>query len=181
MNLLKFIYTTFFLILLTSCFGSIDKRGTISGFYPEKNLVKTIGGKFKIGPLPSPWKKEKIEFRALYFINEIDSSSITVSSWCKGAFDDGRLKDLSRRMTRGITEIEIIEHKTTQIDLRDAMQQSLFGKMDGVPIYMKTYVMKKNECVFDFIYVTIPNKREYEKDFDNMVHGFEYIKGPKIM
>ena len=162
-----------------SCLGGgIDKTGTVSHYHEGK--VKTHGGGlFAIGVLPKNWQQKKIKERAILFLNKDDGASITVSSWCKSAFDDSPLLTLSDQLLLGITDIKRLETVQQSIAGRDALQTSVTGLAEGAPVYLRSYVMKSNGCVFDFLYVATPHVFDSVVDFDQMVQNFDYLQDPK--
>lgn len=166
-------------LLLIHCFGSVDKRGSVSGY--NDGIIKTVGGNFHIGKLPENWRQKEINFRAVLFQNERTQSTITVSSWCKRAFDDGSLQTLTEQLYSGLENLKIIESHDESLDGRESRVTAARGKLDSQPVYLKTYVLKMNECVFDFLYVATPDKLSDAADFDVMVEGFSYGQGPRIL
>lgn len=192
---MRFTIFIFFLLLsLTSCFGNpVEIRGTVYGH--EKGIVKTVGGRFAIGKLPSPWKERRIRERAVLFENPNDHSTITVSAWCKGAVDDVSQDVLSHSLIRALKAAKILEKKEIPLGGRQAIMARFTGELDHAPVYLKTYVLKMNQCVFDFYYVATGSASVAEatstkgarspllseKDFDQMVQGFVYLKGPEVL
>lgn len=166
-------------LFFLSCFGGIDKRGSVTGYY--NGIVRTRGGSFKIGSLPPYWKRHRIRYRALLFQNRFDRSTVTIDAWCQSAFDDGPLAELSRELYRGIADYRVTSTESGMLAGRAVLRTDGTGTLDGRRIYMTTYVLKMNECVFDFIYVSESGQRPYLRDFENMVKGFEYIQGPDIL
>lgn len=164
---------------LSSCFKGLDLRGTVRKY--DKGLVQTIGGSFSVGRLPDIWKSRKIDENAALLQNQQDNATITLSSWCKGAFNDGTLAELSQQLYGSLVDYKILEQRTLPIDDREGLITAVTGTLDGKPMYLKTFVLKMNQCVFDFVYVTVPEARIGETDFDAMVSGFHFISGPDIL
>lgn len=161
------------------CFGGIDARGSVRSY--EQGLVTTEGGSFRVGTLPEYWQRQKIDYRAALLKNSRDGSTITISSWCKGAFDDGSLKELSEQLYSALANYRIIEERMIPLADRDARLTTARGFIDGKEVFLKTYVLKMNVCVFDFAYVSTPDGLGDIGDFDAMVAGFQYVKGPPIL
>lgn len=180
----KFISIFCFLILFASCFGgNVYRRGSVIG-YNNKGLVKTHGGSFRIGILPSDWRLEKIRYRAVLFVHRDTHESIMIDSWCQGAADDGSLESLTEQLYLAMNQSQITHQEVVQLDGRKALHASGLGTVDGKNIYMATYVLKMNACVFDFVYVTESADQgpgAHLDDFEAAVRGFHYIKGPRIL
>lgn len=171
-----FVLLIYFLFFLASCFGSLDKTGSVTGYY--NGVVRTKGGQFKLGILPNHWKQKKIKFHALLFENQLDHSTITIDSFCRSAVDGGSLEKQTELMLRGMRDVKIVERNLEVLSGRDALHTLVTGKADGRRIYADFYVLKMNECVFDFFYITYPEETQYHSDFKSMVKGFEYVDGP---
>lgn len=169
-------------LFLASCFGSgIEKRGTVYGY--ENGRVKTVGGHFFVGQLPDDWKVEKIRARAVLFRNREDRSTITLSSWCRGAVEDDPQEQLSGKILQTVSAGRVLSLKKDFVlaDGSRATETSLEGEMDREPVFVKSLVIKRHDCVFDFYYVTRPSRRNFESDFDRMVRDFRYGHGPEIL
>ncbi len=168
------------ILFLSSCFGGgVDKRGSVTGY--RNGVVQTEGGSFRIGLLPAGWIKKSFSYRAVLFVHQSLNASISVNSFCKGSFDDGPLEALSRQVFYGVAEQKIRRKQKLHLDGRDALRTILSGKVDGASVMLDGVVLKMNECVFDFVYSSVPD--DYSAgagDFENLVHGFHYISGPRI-
>ncbi len=59
------------------------------------------------------------------------------------------------------------------LDRREALHTHLDAKLDGVPMTLDLYVMKRNGCIFDLSYAAPPDAfaRGYG-DFQRFVDGF---------
>lgn len=167
------------MIVLQGCFGTIDKRGSVRGY--ADGVVKTVGGQFLVTPLSKDWVKKQVGRRALLFQNRSDSSTITISSWCKRAFDDGSPKSLSEQLYYGLDKLKVMDEAAVPLGGRTGYMMEASGELDSAPIHLKSYVVKMNECVFDFLYVTSPERKASVGDFDRMVSGFKYVKGPNLL
>lgn len=176
------IFLFFLWLPFMSCFGNpIDTRGTVYGH--ENGIIKTVGGRFAIGPLPSSWKERRLRERAVLFENLNDQATITVSSWCKGSIDDVSQEVLSQNLISTLADAKTLEKKEVPLGGRRAVMTRATGELDHAPVYLKTYVIKMNQCVFDFYYVGFSHTalQGSEQDFDEMVRGFVYLKGPEVL
>lgn len=167
------------LIFFNACFGHVDKRGSVTGI--QGNTVATVGGRFRIGPLSPAWVQKELKYRAVVFTHNSYSSSIALSAFCKGAYDDIRLSILTDQLFYSITNRKRLFQKTVLMDRREAQRTVVNGKMDGAPIVVDVVVLKMNECVFDFSLSSVPG--DYEKtrgDFEKFYQGFHYLEGPPL-
>lgn len=178
----RFFHSILFFILflsLTSCFGKVDKAGSVYDY--NEGRVMTKGGEFQIGKLGKEWERQKFSYRAILFQHKKTLSTISINSFCGNAFDDGPLELLSRQLFYGVTDQKVKLKKKINIDGREALRQSIKGEMDGAAVVLDTVVLKMNECVFDFVSVSHP--KSYKKivsDFESLFEGFRYIRGPKL-
>ena len=167
-------------IFLSGCFGAnIYKKGSVNGY--KDGVVLTHGGSFRVGQLASYWRERPINYRAVFFQNQNDASTITIDSWCKYAVDDSELDVLALQINRRLSDFKLIKQHFLPLAGREAIYSEVSGKMDGVQVYMSSYILKMNECVFDFIYVGYQADSPSHDDFNQMVRQFEFIKGPKIL
>lgn len=172
----KFLILLFF---LTSCFGGVDKRGSVTSYRP--GLVMTEGGSFKVGELSSDWQKKDLGYRAAIFGNEKLQASLGVDSFCKGSFNDAPLSLLAKQLTYGMTQVKKRKETNLRLENREALRSVTSGALDGAPIILDTVVLKMNECVFDFFYTSSPD--DYANgvgEFEKFFKGFRYLRGPSI-
>lgn len=180
MKFIKFI-SVLVILLCTAC-GAIYKPGSVRGYDPKTASVLTYGGgAFRVGVLPSNWQRESIKWKAVLFRERETQATITVSSWCKSAFSDEPLKDLDRELYHGLSKVRVLDSQTVKLAHFDARRTTAIGEFDGRAVRLRTYVLKLNECVFDFAYVTKDGRTAYQKDFDTMVLGFDYLVGPDLL
>lgn len=168
----------FLSLILSGCFGAgIDKRGSVYGY--ENGRVKTVGGDFFVGKLPPIWRMQKIRARAILFRNKADASTITVSSWCGRAAEGDSQADLSRKVVQVVRGGRV--HwlvKEIPLAFGTASETLVTGELDGEPVRVRSVVIKRQGCVFDFLHVTDPQKTAHESDFDIFVRGFQTGKQP---
>lgn len=166
-------------ILLSSCFGTIDKRGSIKSL--KDGVVFTRGGQFRIGTLSPEWIRTPLKFRALIWNNSQNHNTIMVSSFCKRSRSDGPIKGLMDELFIGMTEKKTVSDKEFLLDGRLALSRKLSGKMDGLLVQMQAVVQKRDDCTFDFVYVATPKTFDAnKKDFDALYNGFRYVSGPAL-
>lgn len=168
----------FLLLLLSSCFGGgVDKKGSVSGY--KSGVVVTEGGSFRVGPLPSDWVRRPFGYKAILFVHRTKRSSIGVDAFCKRSFDDAPLEVLTRQLFYDLTDQHTLAQREVQLDGRQALRTTLSGRLDGAPVMLDVVVLKMNECLFDFFYVSSPG--QYADDvaqFESFTSGFKYVKGP---
>ncbi|MBI2339130.1 MAG: hypothetical protein HYU99_02025 [Deltaproteobacteria bacterium] len=165
-------------LVLFSCFGGgVEKRGSVKGY--RNGAVITEGGSFRVGPLPETWRRKSFSYRAVLFEQSASGRTISISTFCKGSFDDAPLKILTNQLFYNITAQRRRFQKILNLDGREALRTAVAGKVDGAEIVLDTVVLKMNECVFDFVYVSKPESYPGGvSDFEGFYGGFKYIAGP---
>jgi hypothetical protein len=168
-------------LALSGC-GGIYKPGSVQKYDAKAGQILTnAGGAFRIGRLPANWQQQKIDWRAVLFRDSQTQATITVSSWCKSAFSDSELTSLDRELYHGLSNVHIVDTKYLKLSQFNAKRTTASGTFDGRGVFLRTYVLKLNECVFDFAYVAEPGHTGAAGDFDTMVKGFQYLKGPNLL
>lgn len=167
------------MVAVNGCFGGIEQAGSVLNY--QEDIVKTQGGAFRIGRVVPPWKRHRVNYRALVFENPLDGATLTIDSWCKGAFDDAPIAILADQLTKGLVDFKVTTQRTVILGGREALRTSATGMMDGRRVFLCFYVLKMNNCVFDFVYVALKENLESLAQFDDIVQGFEYLRGPRIL
>lgn len=164
--------------VLSSCFGGgVDKRGSVKSY--KDGLVTTRGGLFKVGQLSNQWFEKPIGYKAILFKHRQHEASITVDAFCKGSFDDSPLHLLAQQLFYNLERFQIKSQKKFTLDDRQALRTIVDGKLDGAPVTIDSVVLKKNECVFDFVLTTTPEAHQKtNNDFENFFGQFQYVSGP---
>jgi hypothetical protein len=66
-----------------------------------------------------------------------------------------------------------VKEETVPFDRREARHTVMKAKLDGVPLVWDAYVMKKNGCVYDMVYVAPPDRfEEGTAAFERFAQGF---------
>ncbi|HEX8953495.1 MAG TPA: hypothetical protein VF945_16680, partial [Polyangia bacterium] len=63
--------------------------------------------------------------------------------------------------------------ETVPLDRREALRTRVTAKLDGVPMTLELYVVKRDGCIFDLSYAAPPDAFERgAADFRRFVDGF---------
>jgi hypothetical protein len=129
-------------------------------------------GSFKTGPIPASWQRESVPGAMLAF-RDRDGGMVNVYSRCGQDGDDVPLGALTNHLLIGFTDRDVKSQKVIPLDGREAMHTIVHGKLDGVPVALSIYVMKKDGCVYDLVWVAPPERFDAGLDgFDGFVQGF---------
>jgi hypothetical protein len=136
----------------------------------------------QVGPVPSSWRRIQVEGADLAFRDEAREGSTLFDVRCGGRDDDAPLSALTGHLIMGTTEREIASQETVPFDGREAMHTLLRAKLDGVPMQYDIYVMKKDGCVYDIVYVAAPdNFVEGAQDFERFARGVRAFSSPRAV
>src|SRR4030095_4055785 len=171
---LKILPALLILSLLPACFGGVDKTGKVKSYAP--GVVHTEKGFYNVGPLSESWKLERIPpYKMINFYSAEFKSSIETDAFCDDAFDDASLQVLTTHLHFDLTDRKIKSEKEFMLDNRGALRTVALGKVDGVEIVLDSVVLKKNNCLFDFVLVGDPaHHGKAAVDFENFFGGFKY-------
>jgi hypothetical protein len=128
---------------------------------------------FRTGDVPATWRRVQLEGVQLAFHDDASNGSITVHAQCGRDADDVPLSALTKHLLIGFTEREFTREDTIPFDGREALHTEVFAKLDGVRLGLSIYVLKKDGCVYDLVYVAAPDRYPTGLPaFDSFVRGF---------
>lgn len=129
--------------------------------------------RYRIGEVPPGWKLVKLSGNDLAY-QAVDSGHVmAVNSTCRD-FEDAPLPVLTRQLLMGFSDRQLIQQETHPLDDgRDALFSRYDAKLDGVPTELQLVVMKKDGCVYDFIYLSPPGRFDEKRAvFDALLSQF---------
>ncbi len=142
-------------LLLTACFAC-----SASGTSFESNLFHAPNGvAFRVGDIAPVWHRVDTGDASLAFRDD-RGSSILVDGRCSLRGDDIPLIALTNQLVMGTTDREYVSEETIPFDRREARHTVMRAKLDGVQMVWDVYVMKKDACVYDVVYVAPPDRFE---------------------
>ena len=148
--------------------------------FPDSSAPKS--GNYKVSPPQDPWKTVPVgEISATLDAQKADmafedtrtGAIISLNSLCH-KYTKTSLEELSRNLVLGIKDKNIVREAKLEVSGAQAMDTTIQGEVEGSRVQIRTVVLKKSACTYDFIHVTIPEKAALtEKDFDVFVASFE--------
>src|SRR5580693_1883196 len=108
---------------------------------------------FRVGDAPPEWRPIHVDGATLAYRDDARLASILLDARCHERDDDVPLLALTDHLVMGTTDRQISSQETIPFDGREAMHSRLTAKLDGVPMSYDLYVAKKDDCVYDFVYV----------------------------
>lgn len=133
---------------------------------------------FRVPTPPAAWRRIEITASDLAFRDDPHDASILVNSRCAASDRDAPLLALTEHLIIGTTDRHITREETVPFDGREARHTVLEARLDGVPMSYDIYVMKKDGCVYDLVYVALPGVATTASgtaDFDAFVRGFHTV------
>jgi hypothetical protein len=112
----------------------------------------------RVGPVPPAWRRIEVTGADLAFRDDERSGSALLLVRCGSRDDDAPLSVLTNHLIMGTTEREFDAQDIIPFDRREALHTLLRARLDGVPMQYDIYVMKKDGCVYDLVYVAPPDR-----------------------
>lgn len=146
---------------------------TLSGcalLFPDRTAPKSVN--YQISPPTNPWQKIMVgddpnsidALKAdLAYENPQSGAIISMNSLCR-KYTDHNLESLTNNLIRGIDERKLLDRKQTKVVDSDALDSTFEGMVDNVRLKIRTVVLIKNSCSYDFIYVSVPQKEQNSHD-----------------
>jgi hypothetical protein len=119
----------------------------------EGNTYRGDGVAFRIPPPPRHWEPIDHSHAALAFRDAPNRATIMINARCGLDGEDVPLVALTNHLFLQFTEREIRAREVVPFDGREAMHSELTAKLDGVPMSFDVWVLKKDGCVYDLLYV----------------------------
>ncbi len=114
----------------------------------------------------------------LAYRDDPHAASILLNARCHRPDESTPLLALTNHLVMGSTEREVVSQETEPFDGREALHTTMRAKWDGVPIEFDIYVMKKDGCIYDFVYMGSPDAFDAgSKPFEAFVRGFRTLPG----
>ena len=134
--------------------------------------------RYKVDKPDGEWKNVKSGSADHAWYNSKIGATIYVDSNCEQRFEDRPLHDSLYSMTAGIRSKDEPLERALFLDGREAVMLQTRGNLDGVDVQMAVVALAKNQCLFDFVYITRPeNFSKGFGDFHQMLYTFESKTG----
>ena len=139
-------------LLLVGC-GS-----TPHGHYdPEARRVCAGDVCYRIGELPG-WQLVHQKGGQVAFFAEAFGAVAQANVTCRDDAEAAPLLALTRHLLIGYTEVQVKKRELVRLDAREALHSVVAAKLDGVPMVLDLYVIKRNGCIFDLSLATPPDR-----------------------
>jgi hypothetical protein len=131
-------------------------------------------GAFRIGPLPPSW--QRVPGDGVAFHDPTADAMILVNASCRESLD-APLTALRSGLLLGLTDRRVLEEREAMLAGRAALRSEVAARLDGVPVRLTTYVLKKDGCVYDLVYAAPPDRfGGRSADFERFVAQFSTVR-----
>ena len=171
-----------FLALLTASLPAILACGASRGRTFEGGVYRE-GDKiaFQLPPAPAGWRAIDVKDASLAYRDDDNSASVLVNARCLSADDRTPLVALTNHLLIGATERKYLSQEVEPFDGREALHTKLEAKWDGVPMAIDVFVLSKDGCVYDFVYVgALGRFTTGAAEFERFARGFRTLKGSGV-
>jgi len=145
----------------------------------EEGVLHKGDVRIQVGPVPPTWRRVHVDGADLAFRDDERDGSALFDVRCGQRDDDVPLTALTEHLIMGTTEREFDSQDVLPFDRREAMHTVLRAKLDGVPMQYDIYVMKKDGCVYDLVYVAPPGRfGDGAADFQRFARGTHVLSEP---
>jgi len=165
-----------------SCWRSLALLAALSavacgrGASIEGNVLRKGDVRIQVGPVPSTWRRIQVDGADLAFRDDEKEGSALFDVRCGQRDDDAPLTTLTEHLIMGTTERQFDTQEVLPFDRREAMHTVLRAKLDGVPMQYEMYVMKKDGCVCDLVYVAPPDRfADGSAEFQRFARGVHLL------
>lgn len=139
----------------------------------EDGLVRGQQARYEIGALGEAWQRVTIAQNDLAWHHPGVGAVVQVNATCD-PFQDVPLAALTNHLLIGFTDRTHRSSDRVSLDGREALRSHVVARLDGVERELLLYVLKKDECTYDFALVAPPGERfrRAAPDFERFVAGF---------
>jgi hypothetical protein len=129
--------------------------------------------RFRVGQIPSAWRSIDVDDALLAFRDDPANATVAVNGRCHVDGDDVPLSSLTQHLFLQFTDRDLGAQKPLSLDGREALRTEINAALDGVKKHYVVYVLKKNGCVYDFMYIAAEaGDANAVGAFDGFVQGF---------
>lgn len=132
--------------------------------------------RFRVGPVPSAWRKLDVDDARLAFRDDSANATVAVNGRCGLDADDVPLTSLTQHLFLQFTDRVQTSQAKVSLDGREALRTEISAALDGVKKQYLVYVLKKNGCVYDFMYIAADSAPGSRADFERFVQGFAALE-----
>ena len=109
--------------------------------------------RYRFGDPGSDWRRVSLSDVDVAWVRDSSGHTLSVSSMCQD-YQEAPLSALRRQQLVGFTQTERVEERDDMLDGRAALFSRWKAKLDGVPVELGLWTVKKDGCIYDFTYTS---------------------------
>lgn len=125
---------------------------------------------YRVSEPSDGWRQVRVASANAAWLHDELGASLLVNSHCEGV-QDAPLEALANHLLIGWTEREVLDQRKFELSRREALEQEVSAKLDGVPRRLMLLVLKKDGCVYDVVLSAPP------ESFSRAKAGYERVAG----
>ncbi len=167
-----------FLSLILSCWLALGcGGGQLDGVEYRDDQVA-----FRLGRIPDGMRQVQTNEARVALQNDEVGATVAIGARCGQESDDVPLRALVQHLFLQFQDKKTVSEQPFTLDSRAALRSEVVARLDGVRRHFVVVVMKKNDCVYDFLHVDgggdSPGLEKSRADFIRMVEGFVVLNEP---
>jgi hypothetical protein len=128
---------------------------------------------YQLGALAPTWRVVRQQGTQIGFFSDAIGGVIQSNATCRDDAEAVPLSSLTKHLLIGYTDRRLRQEALVPLDGREALHSVLDARLDGVPIVLDLYVLKRNGCIFDLSLASPPGAYALaQADFSRFVAGF---------
>lgn len=132
---------------------------------------------FALDRPPSGWRSIEVSDALIAYRDDDARATVAINARCGKDGDDVPLESLTHHLFIYFTDRRLMDQRRVPMDGREALRTEMLAKLDGVDKAFVVYVLKKNRCVYDFLYISEPaTVRRGALRFDQYVSSFRTLR-----
>lgn len=133
--------------------------------------------RFRVGQIPSSWRAVDGDGALIAFRDDAANATVAINGRCGVDGDDVPLSSLTQHLFLEFTDRTPVSQQTVSLDGREALRTEITAALDGVKKRYLVYVMKKDGCVYDFMYIAAAEADSAARaEFERFVQGFSTLE-----
>lgn len=128
--------------------------------------------RFRLGQIPHGWRQIDADGALLAFRDDAANTTVAVNGRCHVDGDDVPLASLTQHLFLQFTERTQLSQTGVNLDGREALRSEISAALDGVKKQYLVYVLKKDNCVYDFMLIAADAEPRPRAEFEHFVQGF---------
>lgn len=145
---------------------------SIDSFIESKTIQPKKSTTFKVNSLGAGWTTLKDSLADLAYVSKKNGATISLDTTCE-KYEDSPINQLMYNLLANLQNSKWEKDEYIKLDDREAYKVILNATADGVPIKAQAIVLRKNYCIYDFIFSGSPSGYKASlPDFEKFVGGF---------